>query len=70
MIEIYLATLLFGLGTMYNKAQNKPQLKQQNSNVEQDTNPYNQQLIKKVKKIITCFICMKIGITAVIESHN
>jgi len=50
MIEIYLATLLFGLGTMYNNTQNKTQLKEQTSNIEQDENPYNQQLIKKVKK--------------------
>ena len=50
MIEIYLATLLFGLGTMYNQAQKKRPLKEQNSNVEQDANPYNQKIIKKVKK--------------------
>ena len=50
MIEIYLATLLFGLGTMYNQSQKKRPLKEQNSNVEQDANPYNQKIIKKVKK--------------------
>ena len=50
MIEIYLATLLFGLGTMYNQAQNKKALKKHTINLEQDTNPYNQKIIKKVKK--------------------
>ena len=50
MIEIYLATLLFGLGTMYNQAQNKKPLKEQSNDLDQDTNPYNQKIIKKVKK--------------------
>jgi len=50
MIEIYLATLLFGLGTMYNQAQNKNTLNEQKNDPEQDTNPYNQKIIKKVKK--------------------
>jgi len=50
MIEIYLATLLFGLGSMYNQAQNKNTLKEQSNEVVQDTNPYNQKIIKKVKK--------------------
>ena len=50
MIEIYLATLLFGLGSMYNQAQHKKPLKKQTNNLDQDTNPYNQKIIKKVKK--------------------
>ena len=50
MIEIYLATLLFGLGTMYNQTQKKPLLKEKNSNIYQDSNPYNQKIIKKVKR--------------------
>ena len=36
MIEIYLATLLFGLGTMYNQTQKKPLLKEKNSNIYQE----------------------------------
>ena len=50
MIEIYLATLLFGLGTMYNQAQHKKPLKKQTNNLDQDKNPYNQKIIKKIKK--------------------
>jgi hypothetical protein len=53
MIEIYLATLLFGLGTVYNQAQKKTPLKEQNNSSDQDTNPYNQNIIKKVKKAET-----------------
>jgi hypothetical protein len=50
MIEIYLATLLFGLGTMYNKAQQHVPLKNPNNNSDQDTNPYKQKIMKKVNK--------------------
>ena len=50
MIEIYLATLLFGLGSMYNNSQKKPQQINTN-NANNDSNPYNQQLLKKVKKV-------------------
>jgi len=50
MIEIYLASLLVGLGTMYNQAQHKKPLKKQTNNLDQDKNPYNQKIIKKVKK--------------------
>jgi hypothetical protein len=50
MIEIYLASLLVGLGTMYNQAQHKKPLKKQNNNLDQDKNPYNKQIVKKIKK--------------------
>ena len=48
MIEIYLATLLFGLGTMYNKSQKKENV----DSVEpsnNDYNPYKQHNLKNIK---------------------
>ena len=51
MIEIYLATLLFGLGSMYNKSQKKPQQINNTNNDNNDSNPYKQNNLDKVKKI-------------------
>jgi hypothetical protein len=46
MIEIYLATLLFGLGSMYNKSQqNKENVDPSNN----DSNPYKQHNLKNIK---------------------
>ena len=46
MIEIYLATLLFGLGTMYNNSKNKKEIPTPANNAN---NPYKPNIIKNIK---------------------
>ena len=51
MIEIYLASLLFGLGTMYNKSQKNKDRFESNDNESSDneSNPYNQHNLKNIE---------------------
>ena len=50
MIEIYLAVLLFGLGTMYNQTNNTKKITQNNKN-NNDTNPYNANELNNISSL-------------------